>query len=57
MLMNKWFLYALFLIFAFDGSTQNQQHLKNVLFVMVDDLRPELKFMDNHILKVPILML
>ena len=53
MLMNKWFLYALLLIFAFDGSTQNQQPLKNVLFVMVDDLRPELKIYGQSHIKSP----
>lgn len=53
MLMNKWFLYALLLIFAFDGSTQNQQPLKNVLFVMVDDLRPELNIYGQSHVKSP----
>ena len=53
MLMNKWFLYALLLIFAFDGSAQNQQPLKNVLFIMVDDLRPELKIYGQSHIKSP----
>ena len=53
MLMNKWFLYALLLILAFDGSAQNQQPLKNVLFVMVDDLRPELKIYGQSHIKSP----
>ncbi|MDB4752536.1 sulfatase [Winogradskyella sp.] len=51
--MNKWFLCALLLIFAFAGSTQNQQPLKNVLFVMVDDLRPELKVYGQSHIKSP----
>lgn len=53
MLMNKWFIYVFLLVHAFEGSAQNQQSLKNVLFIMVDDLRPELKIYGESHIKSP----
>ena len=53
MLMNKWFKYVLIMTFIIEGSAQVEQPLKNVLFIMVDDLRPELNIYGQSHIKSP----
>ena len=53
MLMNKWFKYVLIVTFIIEGSAQVEQPLKNVLFIMVDDLRPELNIYGQSHIKSP----
>ena len=53
MLMNKWFKYVLIVTFIIEGSAQVEQPLINVLFIMVDDLRPELNIYGQSHIKSP----
>jgi arylsulfatase A-like enzyme len=53
MLMNKWIKCFLILNFIVEGSAQIQEPSKNVLFIMVDDLRPELNIYGQSHIKSP----
>jgi len=53
MLMNKWFKYILILTFIVESSAQIQEPPRNVLFIMVDDLRPELNIYGQSHIKSP----
>ena len=51
--MNKWFKYILILTFIVESSAQIQEPPRNVLFIMVDDLRPELNIYGQSHIKSP----
>ena len=51
--MNNFFTYIIIILLVFDLNAQDQKSPKNVLFIMVDDLRPELNIYDKDHIKSP----
>ena len=51
--MIKILKYLIIIVLVFEVNAQNQKPPKNVLFIMVDDLRPELKVYNKNYIKSP----
>lgn len=51
--MNNFFKYIIIILLVFKVNAQDQKSAKNVLFIMVDDLRPELNIYDKDHIKSP----
>ena len=51
--MNNFFTYIIIILLVFDVNAQDQKSPKNVLFIMVDDLRPELNIYYKDHIKSP----
>ena len=51
--MIKILKYLIIIALVFEVNAQNQKPPKNVLFIMVDDLRPELKVYNKNYIKSP----
>ena len=51
--MIKILKYLIIIALVFEVNAQNQEPTKNVLFIMVDDLRPELKVYNKNYIKSP----
>ena len=51
--MNNFFKYIIIILLIFKVNAQDQKSPKNVLFIMVDDLRPELNIYDKDHIKSP----